>query len=104
MLFLKPHHFYRKPEFYLVWWVYGSTYITANTTETYCINHGFNPYYPKLFLTFLINMCASIVKDRALAIMFASAKSESKKFPLQSYGIFFVRDVLTILFGFNLPH
>jgi len=100
-LFLKPHHFFRRKEFWWIYWVYICTYITANVTESICINKDIKSGLPKFTTTFFANMITSIIKDKELAIMFGLKTVTN--FPTISYGLWMVRDILTIMFAFNLP-
>ena len=42
-LFTKPHKFYVRREFRLIWTVYGGTYISANATDSVCKKIGISP-------------------------------------------------------------
>jgi len=100
--FTKPHKFVRRPEFLWIWWVYSSTYLAANISESICVNKDVNPLYPKFLATFFVNTAASIVKDRKLTIIFGLVSAKNS-FPLPSYLLFLIRDIVTIMFAFSLP-
>lgn len=101
MLFTKPSTFLKSLEYKLLFMVYSSTYIAANTSESYCVNKHIDPVFPKLIFTFLVNTAVGIYKDKRLTQHFGTAKPTN--FPLNSYLLFWVRDVITIAFAFTFP-
>jgi len=101
LLFTKPMVFVSKPTFAFVCLVYSATYVAANTITSYCEINGQDSYYPKLVGTTVVNMGFGIAKDRYFAKVFN--KSAPAKFPMISWGLFCVRDLLTIGAGFNFP-
>jgi hypothetical protein len=100
-LFFTPRKFLTKPTFAAVCIVYSSTYIAANTISTYCELNNFDVYYPKLLGTTAVNMGLGILKDRYFAKVFNNKAPPI--FPLASWGLFCIRDLLTIGAGFNFP-
>lgn len=88
-------------EFKLLFFVYSSTYIAANTSESICVAYDKDPVIPKLLATFAVNTGAGIYKDKALTQHFGTKKATS--FPLKSYLLFWTRDVITIAFAFTFP-
>jgi hypothetical protein len=97
----QPHVFLRRPEQLWIWNIYASTYITANSVDAFCKNYGIAHEMPKLWITFVVNMAASILKDRAFVRMFGSIKPAP--IPISSYSFWAARDILTILSAFIIP-
>jgi hypothetical protein len=88
-------------EFKLLFLVYGSTYIAANTSESYCVAKQIDPVIPKLLTTFVVNTVVGIYKDKRLTQHFGQNKPAN--FPLRSYLLFWTRDIITIAFAFTFP-
>jgi len=94
----------RNMAFQLTWMVYFLTYGSANTVKTICARLKRDSTLPNLFLVTLVNMAASMYKDAALAKANKEQSDEKPRpFPLLSFLLFFVRDVLTIGSGFVMP-
>jgi len=51
--------------------------------------------------TFTANTVTSIFKDKALTQRFGLSKERS--FPLKSYGVFFLRDIIAMAAAFTIP-
>lgn len=100
-LFFTPVKFFTKPTFAFVCVVYSATYIAANTITTYCEVNNVDSYWPKLLGTTAVNMGFGILKDRYFARVFNN--KAPPVFPLASWGLFCLRDLLTIGAGFNFP-
>ena len=79
--------------------VYGSTYATANLTELACNKLNVDYKVPTLLTTSLVNIATIAYKDREYAKIFNQTRIQ---FPLTSYGLFAVRDGLTIGSSFIL--
>lgn len=73
--------------------VYFSTYATANVTELYCKMYDVDNKLPTFLITSLVNIVAITYKDRAYIRLF---ENQTLRFPYVSYGLFAVRDSLTI--------
>lgn len=109
-VFFRPLNLIKSVPFWMVWGVYGSTYAAANLIDVYCerseVSEG-NASIGKLVGTTAVNMSASLVKDVAFAKMFGGAKDAAattqKVVPKSTYGIFLLRDTLTIAGGFTVP-
>lgn len=100
----------------LVWGVYAATYIAANSIDVYnerkALSAG-KASMVKLAGTTVVNMSASLIKDVTFAKMFGAkdagkeagkaASSVARRVPLATYGIFLLRDTLTIAGGFTVP-
>lgn len=92
--------------YWMVLFVYGSTYLTNNNIKEYCANNHIDPTYYGLIGTSMVNMTAGIIKDAIIAVREGKkpALNEPKKsYPARSLAMFFVRDVCTIGAGFTLP-
>ena len=99
----------RSVPLWLVWGVYGATYIAANTIDVYNERKAItanNAAMIKLAGVTGTNMSASLVKDITFVKLFGAkegASSVAKKVPLATYAIFLSRDTLTIAGGFTVP-
>lgn len=67
-LLLKPHVFVRRPEFLMIWGVYTSTYITANTIITTCEQSQLDDRLPKFIGTSVVNITTCISKVTAVLL------------------------------------
>ena len=86
----------RKP-LNIMLFVYSSTYSTANLTELYCKNNNIDYKMPTLLTTSIVNIAAIAYKDKEYSNIFNVNKS---RFPYKSYGLFAIRDMLTISSSF----
>ena len=84
-----------------VFFVYGSTYTTANVVEILCKEYGIPVAAPKFAIVSTVNVLSTVVKDRFLARMFGNMKPKSV--PPISYGLWAFRDSMTIMFSFIVP-
>lgn len=98
--FNKPQAFMKSFEFNCVFMVYASTYISSNLADHWHIK-GIDDSILKLLLTFAVNTSASLIKDKALTQRFGS--SEKRNFPMASFGLFFLRDVIAMASAFTIP-
>lgn len=73
--------------------VYFSTYASANLTELYCKSHHVDNRLPTFVITSLVNIAAITYKDREYIKLF---ENQVLRFPWHSYGLFALRDSLTI--------
>ena len=96
-----PLKFIMRRDFSWVFFVYGSTYMSANSIDSLCKITGTNDVLPKLIGVTAVNMTTGILKDRAFAYYFG--KSGAGKVGKASILIWFVRDVLTIAGAFVIP-
>lgn len=87
---------FTKP-FGTMFFVYSSTYITANLTDLYCKKNNIDYRIPTLVATSLANITTIAYKDREYAKLF---QQERKVFPKSSYALFALRDSLTIASSF----
>ena len=81
--------------------VYASTYLTANITHTVCKNANIDYKIPTAVCTSAVNIVAIAYKDIAYAKLFAQKRAV---FPKSSYGLFALRDGMTITSSFVLKH
>eukprot|EP01025_Chloroclados_australasicus_P044450 TRINITY_DN481_c0_g1_i4.p4 TRINITY_DN481_c0_g1~~TRINITY_DN481_c0_g1_i4.p4 ORF type:complete len:276 (-),score=35.56 TRINITY_DN481_c0_g1_i4:2190-3017(-) len=100
-LMRKPHTFYRRPELWMIFGVYSTTYFAANFVDSVSTLTRRDQATAKFLSTTGVNMTASIMKDKAYAQMFGTIAP--KALPVSSYGCFLVRDSLTIGAAFTLP-
>eukprot|EP00898_Chlorokybus_atmophyticus_P000191 jgi/Chlat1/1172/Chrsp113S01638 len=98
---LRPHKFLRRPEFWWIAGLYTATYMAANSVDTFCRRRKVEPTLPKFLATTGVNMPFCIAKDRAFARLFGVIAA--KPLPLPSYGLFAVRDSMTIAASFSAP-
>lgn len=95
-----PLKFLKSPQFFWVWLTYGSTYIAANTCQTYCDKTDTDVKLPKLVSTFVTNTSTCIAKDRAFAKLYGSSAGPV---PMGSYGAWLARDIGSMAVFFTLP-
>lgn len=100
-LFTAPQKFVFNKFFAWIFTVYGSTYIANNTIDSLCKIYHVNDIIPKLTGVTAVNMFTSILKDAAFARLLGT--KPPGKIPLNSYIIWFIRDVLAIGAAFIVP-
>ncbi|KAI9207345.1 uncharacterized protein BJ171DRAFT_439618 [Polychytrium aggregatum] len=101
LLVTKPLTFARQPSCYLIWGLYVATYTVANTIQATCESANIDWFYPKFVGTSFANVTLSVLKD--LYFTRAFGKGSIKPVPLRSYGMYTIRDTMTVFAGFNLP-
>lgn len=110
-LLKRPHHLLRQVGFWMTVGVYGATYTTANLMDTIC-GRTLDPDDPKtayvhgtakLLCTTAVNMSSGVAKDAAFARMFGKTASSAAPTPRLTFGLFALRDLLTIGAGFTVP-
>jgi len=87
----KKIHFTRP--FYLMFLVYSSTYSTANLVDFYCKKNKIDYKIPTLLATSAINISTIAYKDKEYSRLFNTQKMT---FPKTCYGLFALRDMMTI--------
>ena len=87
-----------KVPFRTMFGVYASTYATANLTEFACRSAGVDYKIPTMIMTSMVNIAAIAYKDKEYAKLFGS--TTSRQFPRLSYGLFAIRDTITITSSF----
>lgn len=101
-IFHSPIKFTKSPEFRWIFFVYSMTYISANNIDTFCQVYKIDPDLPKFFGVSSVNICCSILKDRAFAKLFGT--KTPGKVPKLSLACFGIRDSLTVLCSFIVPN
>ncbi|KAJ5681699.1 uncharacterized protein N7477_001639 [Penicillium maclennaniae] len=119
----KPGAFFTSTPFLLIYALYSSTYLTANTIDTVTStlrNQSYDTVTPgpaKFISTTVVNMAICVYKDARFAKIFGaqpnSASSPSTchpkptatgpQIPKVSYTLFCLRDSITIFASFNVP-
>ncbi|KAI9677761.1 MAG: hypothetical protein M1829_002533 [Trizodia sp. TS-e1964] len=108
-LILRPHHFLLSRPFGLVFFLYTSTYLTANALDTLRSTTASLPSPtvssgPAKFLaTSATNMGLGLYKDSQFTRLFGPPAALPARIPLPSLLLFGVRDALTIFASFNAP-
>ncbi|KAF2430759.1 hypothetical protein EJ08DRAFT_588363 [Tothia fuscella] len=106
-LLFKPHNFFFSKPFALIFTLYTSTYLTANTIDTLSSTANSTPYTttthgtPKFAATSLANLSLCLWKDTHFTRLFSPVAA--RPLPLPTYALFTLRDSLTIFASFNLP-
>jgi len=90
------------PALNIMFKVYGGTYLTANLTEAVCHDIGVEASTPTAVLTSLVNCALIAWKDKEYSKFYNTKNMDN--FPKISYGLFAIRDGLTIVSSFNLKH
>eukprot|EP00127_Corallochytrium_limacisporum_P002242 Clim_evm30s109 gene=Clim_evmTU30s109 len=96
-----PAKAFSRREFLLIWGVYTATYVTANTIMTVAERMDKDAGWPKFLGTTVVNLVTCIGKDREFTRMFGTVAP--KPLPVATYGLFAVRDSMTIGASFNAP-
>ncbi|CAG8592911.1 6880_t:CDS:2 [Ambispora leptoticha] len=97
----KPHQFICSRQFYLVYMVYSSTYITVNKVDTLSNHHNVDNQLPKFFGASIANMASCFYKDMHFTRMFGIIAP--RPLPKATYGFFATRDTTTMAASFNMP-
>ncbi|KAK6828537.1 hypothetical protein PG990_010395 [Apiospora arundinis] len=107
-LLLRPHTvIFSKPVAFIIM-VYGGTYLTANTLDTVTATVQNKPATlvtagtTKFAMSSGANAGLSVVKDQMYVKMFGPS-GPPRPVPLPSYGLFLLRDCMTIFASFNIP-
>jgi hypothetical protein len=82
---------------------YGATYLTANGIKKLCKEYEIDYKVPTVVCTSFVNIMAIGYKDKEYARLFATSQTP-KAFPRMSYGLFAVRDAITIASSFVISH
>ncbi|BCR99100.1 uncharacterized protein AKAW2_40783S [Aspergillus luchuensis] len=135
-MFTQPGSFFLSTPFLLIYTLYTSTYLTANTIDTFTStvrDKPFSTVFPgtaKFLTTTAVNMGICVYKDARFARIFGAKPSPpaatsgapqpasratststpaschpsgAAKVPNVSYGLFCLRDSITIFASFNIP-
>lgn len=84
-----------------MYFVYACTYVTNNLADHVNIHPDISPPIQKLGLVFLANTTCSLIKDKKYAVKYGQAVS--RPFPLASYVLFFIRDIIAMASAFTIP-
>ncbi|CZR69725.1 uncharacterized protein PAC_19625 [Phialocephala subalpina] len=104
----RPHTIVFSKPFALICMLYGGTYLTANTLDTFTSTTQNKPASyitsgtAKFAASSTANVGLCLFKDQAFARMFGSG-GPPRPVPLPSYFLFTARDCLTIFASFNVP-
>jgi hypothetical protein len=102
----RPHNFVASRPFLLIFGLYFSTYMTANTVDTATNTLKNKPASTvssnsaKFFATSAVNMSVCTYKDGQFARMFGKPQAA---LPKATLALFALRDSLTIFASFNMP-
>lgn len=119
----RPTHFLLSTPFLLIYTLYSSTYLTANTIDTLSStlrNQSFATVFPgtaKFISTTVVNMSICVYKDARFAKLFGASPptpptgkpakqpgpTKAPTVPKISYSLFCLRDSITIFASFNVP-
>ncbi|PLN76947.1 hypothetical protein BDW42DRAFT_177724 [Aspergillus taichungensis] len=128
----RPGSFFLSTPFLLIYTLYTSTYLTANVMDTVSStlrNKPFSAVFPdtaKFLTTTIVNMSICVYKDARFARLFGAsptpaasssaplprssppaschpAGTATQHVPRVSYGLFCLRDSITIFASFNIP-
>lgn len=105
---LRPHSLIFSKPFALICMLYGGTYLTANTLDTFTsvvkdkpITHVTSGT-TKFAMTSTANVGLCLIKDRTFVKLFGTG-GPPRPVTLPSYALFTIRDCMTIFASFNLP-
>ena len=101
----RPHHFARRYEFALIFGLYSATYQSSNLIDVFYDNNpdfGVSKDWGKFLGVSAVNMTLCIYKDRCFARHFGITKPRAV--PLGSLSLWAMRDLMTIVSSFNVPH
>jgi hypothetical protein len=108
-LLLRPQNLLLSKPFALIFMVYGGTYLTANTLDTFVSTTQNRPatYVTsgagKFFASSSANIGLCIYKDQVFTRLFGPRGAVPRPVPLPSYLLFTIRDCMTIFASFNVP-
>ncbi|KAI8931171.1 hypothetical protein NX059_011523 [Plenodomus lindquistii] len=110
-LVFRPQRMVGSRPFALVFALYFSTYLTANTIDTASttLSHPPTPLTtttsgtPKFLATSTTNLALCLYKDNQFTKLFSAPGSTPRPVPLPTFALFTIRDCLTIFASFNLP-
>ncbi|KAF2094238.1 hypothetical protein NA57DRAFT_46756 [Rhizodiscina lignyota] len=108
-LLFQPHRFVFSKPFALVIALYSGTYFTANSVDTVSSTLRNQPSdkvtagVAKFTAPCTTNLVLCLYKDSKYTQMFGVRTSVPRPVPLATYGLYTIRDCLTIFASFNLP-
>ncbi|KAM5347964.1 hypothetical protein ACJ41O_007788 [Fusarium nematophilum] len=108
-LLLRPHTLLLSKPTALIFCLYGGTYLTANAVDTTSATLGNRPASAvtagttKFAASSAANIGVCIYKDQVFVRLFGPPGVTPRAVPLASYGLFALRDCMTIFASFNVP-
>ncbi|VUC33419.1 unnamed protein product [Clonostachys rosea] len=108
-LLLRPHTILLTKPTALLFLLYGATYASANTLDTFSSTAHDRPAShvtagtPKFAASSSVNVGLCIYKDQVFARMFGPPGASPRPVTLPSYALFAARDSMTIFASFILP-
>ncbi|KAH7150496.1 hypothetical protein B0J13DRAFT_289713 [Dactylonectria estremocensis] len=108
-LVTRPHHLLFSKPTALIFLVYGSTYLTANTVDTSFSTienrkaSSTTAGITKFAGSSAANIGIGIYKDQVFVRLFGPPGAVPRPVPLPAYALFAARDCLTIFASFNVP-
>ncbi len=84
-----------------MYFVYIFTYSANNLADHLSFTEDISHPIQKLGMVFLTNTTCSLIKDKKYAVKYGL--TEAKKFPIPSYGLFFLRDLIAMASAFTIP-
>lgn len=106
-LLFRPHLFLTSRPFALIFALYSGTYLSANFLDTFKSTVNDKPAdtvssgYSKFAATSVTNLSLCLYKDSQFTKLFGTVSP--RPIPPVTYGLFAIRDCLTIFASFNLP-
>jgi hypothetical protein len=104
----RPHHFLGSRAYCVTLLLYGSTYFTSNTIDTFYSSNSCSQGSPrqsnglvKFGAVSAVNITLSLYKDSQFARLFGAGSGRA--LPLATFMLLSVRDGMTIFASFNLP-
>lgn len=108
-LLLRPHTLLLSKPTALIFCLYGGTYLTANAVDTASSTVSNRPASSvtagttKFAASSAANIGVCIYKDQVFVRLFGPPGVTPRPVPMASYGLFALRDCLTIFASFNVP-
>ncbi|KAM0432863.1 hypothetical protein ACHAPT_004565 [Fusarium lateritium] len=108
-LLLRPHTLLLSKPTALIFCLYGGTYLTANAVDTASSTVSNRPASSvtagttKFAASSAANIGVCIYKDQVFVRLFGPPGVTPRAVPMASYGLFALRDCLTIFASFNVP-
>ncbi|RSL56644.1 hypothetical protein CEP51_014355 [Fusarium floridanum] len=108
-ILLRPHTLLLSKPTALIFCLYGGTYLTANAVDTASSTVSNRPASSvtagttKFAASSTANIGVCIYKDQVFVRLFGPPGVTPRPVPMASYGLFALRDCLTIFASFNVP-
>lgn len=96
-----PISFFTGFSFRWMYFVYFFTYSISNIADHLNFTDEVSHPIQKLLMVFLTNTTCSLIKDKKYAVEYG--QTAAKKFPIPSYGLFFLRDMIAMASAFTIP-